>query len=126
MKGDYSSPSAKAGRFLTHPNLSSLKPLAAAVKNKNRDEMNRGQISANGQSPSKSAMKEPFQPIGRYHHKEFPYYQILIDIAEKENELKIFGSINKPLRQLNIFRPLKWLVPLRTYTLRKLSRFGVL
>ncbi len=71
--------------------------LEAAIKTKNKDEIRAWALNYlfTGKAPAKGALKEAFQPRERYFKKEFPDYEVLIDIAEKEKRIEDLWSLYK-------------------------------
>lgn len=75
--------------FLNHPDLSSFDALLkAAIKTKNGEEIRAWALIflETGKAPPKGALKKVHYPENRFH-REFPQYEILINIAEKEKRV---------------------------------------
>jgi len=82
--------------FLDRPGLSSFEALLeAAIKTNNVEEMKSWALHylETGKAPAKGALNKAYQPEDKFHHREFPQYQVLIDIAEKEKRVDDVWSL---------------------------------
>lgn len=86
----------KQENFLERPHLSSFEALLeAAVKTKNVDEMRTWALHylETGKAPGKGPLKQAYQPEDRFHLREFPQYEVLINLAEKEKRIDDVWSL---------------------------------
>ncbi len=89
-QGDYSCILLlKQQDFLLHPDFSSFNSLLeTAIQTKNKDEMREWALHflETGNAPAKGALKEAYK-TEKNGHREFPRYETLISIAEKEKRV---------------------------------------
>lgn len=94
--------------FLNRPHLSSFETLLeAAIKTKNVEEMRVWAVHylETGKAPAKGALKKAHEPKDRFHHGEFPQYEVLINIAEKEKRIDdVWSLYQEALRKKKYFQ----------------------